>query len=98
MKKILLNLCLSASSLALSGQVIAPSDPAITTHTLSVGEVTLGISSAGGGYMNMLSLPGSGDLMGAATDMYGRGGQSAMRDRLRSGVYNPTQAGVNEPL
>ncbi|MCK4827447.1 hypothetical protein KA005_67585 [bacterium] len=48
--------------------------------------------------MNMLSLPGKEDIMDVVTDMYGRGGQSAMRDQLRSGRYNPTQAGFNETL
>jgi len=79
-------------------QVIAFSDSRITTHTLTSGDVVLGISSAGGGYINMIDLPGKGDIMDIATDRYGRGGQSAMRDQLRSGKYNPTQAGFNEPL
>jgi hypothetical protein len=80
------------------GQSIALSDARLTTHTLSSGNVTLGISAAGGGYINMVNLPGKGDIMDIASDMYGRGGQSAMRDQLRSGRYNPTQAGFNEPL
>ena len=82
--------------LSIHGQVIAPSDSRITTHTLSSGNVTIGISSFGGGYLNMIDLPGKGDIMDEATDRYGRGGQSAMRDRLRSGRYNPTQAGFHE--
>ena len=98
MKKIYLPLLPIFLALQIEGQVIAPSDPGVTTHTLVSGNVTLGISSAGGGYMNMLELPDKGDIMDAATDMYGRGGQSAMRDGLRSGKYNPTQAGFNETL
>ena len=99
MKKIFLPLLSIFLTLQTEGQVIAPpSDPGNTTHTLVSGNVTLGISSAGGGYMNMLELPGKGDIMDAATDMYGRGGQSAMRDGLRGGKYNPTQAGFNETL
>ena len=98
MNKIFLPLLLIYLTLQTEAQVIAPSDPGITTHTLVSGNVTLGISSAGGGYMNMLVLPGKGDIMDAATDLYGRGGQSAMRDGLRSGKYNPTQAGFNETL
>ena len=98
MRSIIIFLLLVAGALFAKGQSIALSDARLTTHTLSSGNVTIGISSAGGGYMNMVSLPGKGDIMDAATDMYGRGGQSAMRDQLRSGRYNPTQAGFNEPL
>ena len=98
MKRNIAALCLILTSLSLAAQVIAPSDPRITTHTLSSGNVSIGISSAGGGYLNMIHLPGKGDIMDQATDMYGRGGQSAMRDQLRSGKYNPTMAGFNETL
>ncbi len=98
MKTISLPLLLIFLSLQIEAQVIAPSDSRITTHTLSSGNITLGISSDGGGYINMLKLPGKGDIMGFATDRYGRGGQSAMRDRLHGGRYNPTQAGFHETL
>jgi hypothetical protein len=98
MKSIILALLLIGGSLFSKGQSIALSDARLTTHTLSSGNVTIGISAAGGGYMNMVNLPGKGDIMDVATDMYGRGGQSAMRDQLRNGRYNPTQAGFNEPL
>lgn len=86
------------SILPLYSQVIAPSDSRITTHQLRSGNVVLGISAHGGGYINMLNLPGQGDIMGFASDRYGRGGQSAMRDRLHGGRYNPTQAGFHETL
>lgn len=98
MKNLFFSILFTLPFLGVKSQSISPSDPAVTTHTLSSGGVTIGISAAGGGYMNMVSLPGKGDIMDVATDMYGRGGQSAMRDQLRSGRYNPTQAGFNESL
>lgn len=67
-----------------------------TTHTLSSGNVTLGIGSFGGGYINQLVLPGVGDIVGTTSSRFGRGGQSALRDRLHRAVYNPTQAGFSD--
>jgi hypothetical protein len=72
------------------------SDPAIVTHTLSSGNLVLGISDHGGGYINKLYVPGVGDVMGKISGMYGRGGQSDIRD-IRHGVrYNPTAAGFRD--
>lgn len=71
-------------------------DPGQTTHAISSGGMTLGVSDLGGGYINQLIIPGKGDTMGFATDKYGRGGQSAIRDRMHGGVYNPTQAGFSD--
>lgn len=98
MKKLFITFALIVSIIPLHSQVIAPSISTITTHRLNSGNVVLGISSDGGGYINMLNIPGKGDIMGFATDRYGRGGQSAMRDRLHGGRYNPTQAGFHETL
>lgn len=71
-----------------------PSDT--TTHRITSGGVALGISSFGGGYINELSLPGVGDIIGATAGRFGRGAQSAIRDRLHRAVYNPTQAGFSD--
>jgi hypothetical protein len=72
------------------------SDPSIVTHTLSSGNLVLGISDQGGGYINKLHVPGIGDVMGKISGMYGRGGQSDIRD-IRHGVrYNPTAAGFRD--
>ncbi len=78
--------------------IIAPSDPSITTDTLRSGELVLGINSNGGGVINYLYLPGTGNIFGPQSVKYGRSGQSAMRDALHGGRYNPTQAGFNETL
>lgn len=76
--------------------VLAETPPAITTHKIHSGLVTLGISDQGGGYINYLSLPGLGDIMGPRTDGYGRGGQAAIRDSMHGGKYNPTMAGFTD--
>ncbi len=76
--------------------IAAPSNPAITTQTLRSGDVVMGISDLGGGYINKLVIPGIGNLMGSASRRYGRGGQSALRDFLHAGAYNPTQAGFRD--
>ncbi len=76
--------------------VAAETDPALTTHSISSGGFELGISDVGGGYINRLSLPGVGDVMGPIADRYGRGGQSAIRDELHGSRYNPTQAGFSD--
>ncbi|MBK8481333.1 MAG: hypothetical protein IPL40_09175 [Proteobacteria bacterium] len=71
-------------------------DSNTTTHRLSSGGVVLGVSSFGGGFINELALPGVGDIIGAKSGRFGRGGQSAIRDRLHKAVYNPTQAGFSD--
>ena len=77
-------------------KIAAPSNPAITTQTLRSGDFEIGISDLGGGYINKLVIAGKGDIMGKVSDRYGRGGQSAIRDRLHHGHYNPTQAGFTD--
>jgi len=91
---------LSFSLLISHAQTIAPSDPGITTYTLSGGNFTIGISSTGGRYINMIELPGKGDMMELATDLYGRSGQSAMRDQLELGksLYALSPKGTNGML
>ncbi|QHI70067.1 hypothetical protein [Tichowtungia aerotolerans] len=79
------------------GAVIAPSNPTVTTHSITYNNITLGITSYGGGAINQIIVGGT-DLMGPNADMYGRMGQSSIRDRLHSDRYNPTQAGFNETL
>jgi hypothetical protein len=81
-------------------KIIEESDPKITTHHLKSGNsgFQIGITSNGGGIINEMIIPGFGDIMGIATDQYGRAGQVAIRDQSHSGRYNPTQAGHHETL
>ena len=81
-----------------SFKIIAVSDPTISTHQLTSGNFTIGLTNLGGGVINQLNIPGIGDIMDVETKKYGRCGQSAIRDRAHGGVYNPTQAGFNEAL
>src|SRR6056297_1314370 len=82
----------------ISQDVIVPSDPSITTDTLRSGSLVMGINSNGGGVINFMSIPGPGNIFGPQSVLYGRSGQTAMRDGLHGGRYNPTQAGFNETL
>lgn len=68
----------------------------ITTHEIQSGDVVLGVSEYGGGYINKLYIPGIGDILGRHAARYGRGGQTSIRDRLHYGKYNPTQAGFSD--
>lgn len=68
----------------------------VTTHEITSGEVVLGVSEHGGGYINKLFIPGIGDIIGTHAGRYGRGGQVTIRDQLHGGVYNPTQAGFTD--
>jgi hypothetical protein len=79
-------------------RIIAESDPKQTTHELASGDLTIGITEHGGGIINEVKIPGVGDIMDAATDMYGRAGQVAIRDGSHGGRYNPTQSGFHETL
>jgi hypothetical protein len=79
-------------------KIIARSNPRITTHQLKSGYMTIGLTDNGGGVINQVILPGLGDIMDEATDMYGRAGQVAIRDASHGGRYNPTQAGFYETL
>jgi hypothetical protein len=81
-----------------SFKIITPSNPRITTHQLNSGKLTIGITENGGGVINQLIIPGIGDIMDIRADMYGRSGQSSIRDKAHGGRYNPTQAGFNEQL
>jgi hypothetical protein len=67
----------------------------VTTHEIRSGNVTLGFSEFGGGYINKLAIPGIGDVLAHEAARYGRGGQVTIRDRLHGGKYNPTQAGFS---
>jgi hypothetical protein len=68
----------------------------ITTHELASGNVILGISEYGGGYINKLAIPGIGNIISKHSARYGRGGQASIRDSLHKGYYNPTQAGFSD--
>jgi hypothetical protein len=68
----------------------------MTTHEIHSGEVILGISEFGGGYINKLFIPGIGDIIGKHAARYGRGGQTSIRDELHGRRYNPTQAGFSD--
>ncbi len=71
-------------------------DADVTTHEIRSGEVVLGVSEFGGGYINKLYIPGVGDILTRDSARYGRGGQVSIRDRLHHGKYNPTQAGFTD--
>lgn len=79
-------------------EIIALSDPTITTHELTSGDFTLGVTDYGGGSINKMVIPGVGDISTREADRYGRMGQMAFRDSLHGGRYNPTQAGFYEYL
>ncbi len=102
MKHILTFLFLACFGGIASGQttfkIITPSNPRITTHQLNSGKLTIGITENGGGVINQILIPGIGDIMDVQADMYGRSGQSSIRDKAHGGRYNPTQAGFNEQL
>jgi hypothetical protein len=70
--------------------------PDITTHEIHSGDVILGISEYGGGYINKLFIPKIGDVVGKYAARYGRGGQVSIRDKLHSEKYNPTQGGFTD--
>lgn len=73
----------------------ARSESEVPTNTLNVGNpdlpVKLGLDSAGGGYVNNLELFNDG--INRVAPWFGRGMQTAFRDGVHSGRYNPTQAG-----
>lgn len=81
--------------------VIAPASPenncSVTTHWLSSGNLRIGITSNGGGVINQVELDGK-KIMSKASQMYGRAGQSCIRDEAHNLRYNPTQAGFNETI
>jgi hypothetical protein len=68
-----------------------------TTDTIQSGVFTFGINGYGGGSISMVSIPGIGNIMGDRSLSYGRMGQSSIRSKAHGNVYNPTQAGFNEP-
>lgn len=93
--------CCLASTESQAGQIAMLSDPQKTTHTLASGNMTLGISSRGGGFINQITLPvglngEKVDVVGPASSRYGRGGQTSFVDELHSRAYNPTQAGFTD--
>src|SRR5690349_16595862 len=91
---ILVGVAAGASAAPFAIAVDGPVERAdVTTHEIRSGEVVLGFSEFGGGYINKLALPGIGDVMAREAARYGRGGQVTIRDRLHGGKYNPTQAG-----
>lgn len=93
-------------STAAAGQALAaefkivtqqsPQQARVTTHEISSGNVILGISEFGGGYINKLYIPSVGNIVSTHAARYGRGGQVAIRDRLHGGRYNPTQGGFTD--
>jgi hypothetical protein len=88
----------SVKNYVVAQNVIAVSDPSITTDTVTSGDLVIGINSNGGGVINFLEIPGVGNIFGPQSVKYGRSGQSAMRDGIHGSRYNPTQAGFNETL
>ena len=74
---------------------IAVSDPTAVTQQITSGNFTIGLNDNGGGMISQIKFPGKDNIMGPATLLYGRGGQSAIRSSTTSGTYNPTQAGFS---
>ena len=79
-------------------KIIASSSRRTTTHQLTSGNVTLGITDYGGGASNQFLMPSLADISDNEADRYGRMGQVAVRDSVHGGRYNPTQAGFHETL
>lgn len=75
--------------------IVQPSDPFAVTHKFKIGEITIGVSDLGGGYLNYVDL---GDGKNIVSANYGRGWQGSVRDQLHSGRYNPTQAGFRDDV
>ncbi|TSA37552.1 MAG: hypothetical protein D4R65_00385 [Verrucomicrobiaceae bacterium] len=75
--------------------VVKPSDPFAVTHKFMIGEITIGVSDLGGGYLNFIDL---GDGKNIVSGNYGRGWQGSVRDQLHGGRYNPTQAGFRDDV
>ncbi len=102
MKKITIGTFILISCLttmhARSFKIVANNVPGrgLATDTIKSGNFVLGVSDYGGGYITKIELPGLGNIMGIAAQRYGRGGQSSIRDMVREGCYNPTQAGFND--
>lgn len=86
------------SAVARPFKIIASSNRRTTTHQLTSGNVTLGITDYGGGAINQFLMPGLADISDNEADRYGRMGQVAVRDSVHGGRYNPTQAGFHETL
>lgn len=70
----------------------------VASHFLDFGvpglEAKLGIDDRGGGYVNYLEL--FNDKVNRVAPKFGRGMQTAFRDGVHSGKYNPTQAGYSD--
>lgn len=66
------------------------------TDTIQSGGFVIGLCDYGGGYVAKIELPEIGNIMGTASQRYGRGWQSSIRDMVRKGCYNPTQAGYSD--
>ena len=78
--------------------IIQESNRRLTTHQLSSGGFTIGVTDYGGGAINQILMPGLPDISDEQSDRYGRMGQMAVRDSAHGGRYNPTQAGFYETL
>ena len=94
MLQALLAILLASSGEALAREpIVKKSDPAVVTHRLKVGDITVGFSDMGGGYLNLLDM---GDGKNIVSAKYGRGWQGSLRDQFHGGRYNPTQAGFTD--
>ena len=90
---ILLMLFASSERTVAGSPVVSTSDPSVVTHRLKIGDIEIGFSDQGGGYLNYLDV---GDGKNIVSARYGRGWQGSLRDELHSGRYNPTQAGFTD--
>ncbi len=75
--------------------IFETSDFTADQATITSNGATLGVDCNGGGYVNYLNT-GYGSFGNTIAVAYGRGFQADIRDSLHSGLYNPTEAGIND--
>ena len=75
--------------------IFQSSDFTADQATITSNGATLGVDCNGGGYVNYLNT-GYGSFGNTVAVAYGRGFQADIRDSLHNGLYNPTEAGIND--
>ena len=75
--------------------IFQTSDFTADQATITSNGATLGVDCNGGGYVNYLNT-GYGSFGNTIAVAYGRGFQADIRDSLHNGLYNPTEAGIND--
>ncbi|MFP5266630.1 MAG: Ig-like domain repeat protein [Acidobacteriota bacterium] len=75
--------------------IFETSDFTADQATVTSNGATLGVDCNGGGYVNYLNT-GYGSFGNTIAVAYGRGFQADIRDSLHNGLYNPTEAGIDD--